>query len=246
MTETRYDRLEAAVPMIECRDVHKYYGEYHALRGIDLTIRAGEFFSLLGPSGCGKTTLLRTIAGFEDISSGVVLIDDKDMAGVAANHRPTNMVFQSYAIFPHLSVAENVGLGLRPDLRLSRTEHAAVAQALQEVGLQDMAARRPAQLSGGQQSRVALARVALRARPVLLLDEAFAALGPALKSDMLALLARIADRNGATVLMVTHDPDDARAFACQTVAVIAGRAHPPVPTGPLLDDPPPELAAYLG
>ena len=84
MTETRYDRLEAAVPMIECRDVHKYYGEYHALRGIDLTIRAGEFFSLLGPSGCGKTTLLRTIAGFEDISSGVVLIDDKDMAGVAA------------------------------------------------------------------------------------------------------------------------------------------------------------------
>ena len=91
--------------MIEFQDVHKYYGDYHALRGINATIRAGEFFSLLGPSGCGKTTLLRTIAGFEDISSGAVLIDGKNMQGVAANQRPTNMVFQSYAIFPHLTVA---------------------------------------------------------------------------------------------------------------------------------------------
>ena len=90
--------------MIEFKDVHKYYGDYHALRGINGTIKAGEFFSLLGPSGCGKTTLLRTIAGFEDISSGVIMIDGKDMANVAANARPTNMVFQSYAIFPHMSV----------------------------------------------------------------------------------------------------------------------------------------------
>ena len=103
--------------MIEFRDVHKYYGDYHALRGINGTIRAGEFFSLLGPSGCGKTTLLRTIAGFEDISSGVIMIDGKDMADVAPNARPTNMVFQSYAIFPHMSVAENVGFGLRRDPR---------------------------------------------------------------------------------------------------------------------------------
>ena len=98
--------------MIEFKDVHKYYGDYHALRGINGTIKAGEFFSLLGPSGCGKTTLLRTIAGFEGISSGVVLVDDKDMAQVPANKRPTNMVFQSYAIFPHLTVAENIEIGL--------------------------------------------------------------------------------------------------------------------------------------
>ena len=99
--------------MIEFRGVQKYYGDYHALRGINASIRAGEFFSLLGPSGCGKTTLLRTIAGFEGISDGAVLVDGKDMANVPANQRPTNMVFQSYAIFPHLTVAENVGFGLR-------------------------------------------------------------------------------------------------------------------------------------
>ena len=113
-------------PMIECREVHKYYGDYHALRGIDLTIREAEFFSLLGPSGCGKTTLLRTIAGFEDIGSGVVLIDGKDMADVPANVRPTNMVFQSYAIFPHLTVAQNVAFGLRRDPR-SRAQKAAAS-----------------------------------------------------------------------------------------------------------------------
>jgi spermidine/putrescine transport system ATP-binding protein len=99
--------------LIQLRGVHKYYGDYHALRGIDLEIRQGEFFSLLGPSGCGKTTLLRTIAGFESVSEGTLQIDGRDMAGVPANERPTNMVFQSYAIFPHLTVAENVGFGLR-------------------------------------------------------------------------------------------------------------------------------------
>ena len=103
--------------LIQLRGIHKHYGHYHALRGIDLEIRQGEFFSLLGPSGCGKTTLLRTIAGFEAPSRGQLLIDGKDMAGVAANHRPTNMVFQSYAIFPHLTVAQNVAFGLRRDPR---------------------------------------------------------------------------------------------------------------------------------
>lgn len=228
----RFDRAEATL------------GDFRL--NADFALEAGARVAVIGPSGSGKSTLLGMVAGFVPLSAGRILWQGQDLAGMAPGARPVSILFQDQNLFPHLSVAENVGLGLRPDLRLSRTEHAAVAQALQEVGLQDMAARRPAQLSGGQQSRVALARVALRARPVLLLDEAFAALGPALKSDMLALLARIADRNGATVLMVTHDPDDARAFACQTVAVIAGRAHPPVPTGPLLDDPPPELAAYLG
>ncbi len=121
--------------MIEFQDVHKYYGDYHALRGITATIRAGEFFSLLGPSGCGKTTLLRTIAGFEGISSGAVMIDGKNMEGVPANQRPTNMVFQSYAIFPHLTVGENVGFGLRR-AGLSKDEMAErVGEALEMVGL---------------------------------------------------------------------------------------------------------------
>jgi len=121
--------------MIEFQDVHKYYGDYHALRGISATIQAGEFFSLLGPSGCGKTTLLRTIAGFEGISSGVVLIDGKDVASVPANQRPTNMVFQSYAIFPHLTVAQNVGFGLRKDSRSAADKARAVDEALAMVGL---------------------------------------------------------------------------------------------------------------
>ena len=127
--------------MIEFKDVHKYYGDYHALRGINGTIKAGEFFSLLGPSGCGKTTLLRTIAGFEDISSGVIMIDGKDMASVAANTRPTNMVFQSYAIFPHMSVAENVGFGLRKDPRSKEEKAKAVAEALEMVGLKGYGGR---------------------------------------------------------------------------------------------------------
>jgi spermidine/putrescine transport system ATP-binding protein len=125
----------SAAPVIQLRGVHKYYGDYHALRGIDLEIKQGEFFSLLGPSGCGKTTLLRTIAGFESPSSGVLMIGGKDMAGVAANLRPTNMVFQSYAIFPHLTVAQNVGFGLRRDPRPREEKAKAVQDALTMVGL---------------------------------------------------------------------------------------------------------------
>ncbi len=157
--------------MIEFRDVHKYYGDYHALRGINGTIKAGEFFSLLGPSGCGKTTLLRTIAGFEDISSGVIMIDGKNMAGVAANVRPTNMVFQSYAIFPHMSVAENVGFGLRRDPRSKAEKARAVEEALEMVGLKGYGGRAAHALSGGQRQRVALARALILKPKVLLLDE---------------------------------------------------------------------------
>ena len=156
--EGRPTPIAGRKPMIQCRGVQKYYGDYHALRGIDLTIHEAEFFSLLGPSGCGKTTLLRTIAGFEDISSGVVLIDGKDMADVPANKRPTNMVFQSYAIFPHLTVAENVAFGLRRDPRSRAEKAAAVDEALAMVGLKGYGARAAHALSGGQRQRVALAR----------------------------------------------------------------------------------------
>ncbi|MDG1802590.1 MAG: ABC transporter ATP-binding protein, partial [Paracoccaceae bacterium] len=139
--------------LISLTGINKYYGDYHALRDIDLEIAEGEFFSLLGPSGCGKTTLLRTIAGFEDVTDGVVLIDGADMAGVAANLRPTNMVFQSYAIFPHLTVTQNVGFGLRKS-GMSRSDKAqAVQDALEMVGLGGFGARAAHALSGGQRQR---------------------------------------------------------------------------------------------
>jgi len=155
--------------LISLRDVNKYYGDYHALRDINLTINAGEFFSLLGPSGCGKTTLLRTIAGFEDVSSGTVMISDRDMSDVPANQRPTNMVFQSYAIFPHLTVAQNVAFGLRKRPEIDKTT--AVDAALAMVGLSGFGHRAAHALSGGQRQRVALARALILKPKVLLLDE---------------------------------------------------------------------------
>ena len=216
-----------------------------ALRA-DFAVPAGARLAVIGPSGSGKSTLLGMIAGFVPLSAGRIEWQGRGLTNTPPGARPVSILFQDQNLFPHLTVAQNVGLGLRPDLRLSPDQHHAVAEALRQVGLQDLADRRPAQLSGGQQSRVALARVALRAQPILLLDEAFAALGPALKTEMLALLGRIADRDGATVLMVTHDPDDARAFAPETVVVMDGTAHPPTPTGALLDNPPEALRAYLG
>lgn len=214
--------------------------------GADFGIDAGARVAVIGPSGSGKSTLLGMVSGFVPLSSGRVTWQGRDLGTMAPGARPVSILFQDQNLFPHLNVAQNVGLGLRPDLRLSADQKAAVMRAIADVGLAGKETSLPAQLSGGQQSRVALARVALRARPILLLDEAFAALGPALKAEMLGLLRRISDENGATVLMVTHDPDDARAFAPETVVVIDGIAEAPVPTDALLNDPPPALAAYLG
>ena len=212
----------------------------------DFILPEGAHVAIIGPSGAGKTTLLSMVAGFVPLESGRILWRGNPISNLRPGLRPVSTLFQDQNLFPHLSVAQNVGLGLRPDLRLSRDQHAAVAQALAQVGLEGLGPRRPAQLSGGQQSRVALARILLRHRPLLLLDEAFAALGPALKAEMLDLTRSIAEANGATVLMVTHDPADALHLAPLTVAVEGGRAHPPRDTAALLADPPPALAAYLG
>ncbi|WBU62004.1 ATP-binding cassette domain-containing protein [Paracoccus albus] len=219
-------------------------GSFHL--SADFEIAPGARIAVIGPSGSGKSTLLGMVAGFVPLSAGRITYGEQDLSRLTPGARPVSILFQDQNLFPHLSVAQNVGLGLRPNLRLTPDEQAAIEDALSQVGLTDKADSMPAQLSGGQQSRVALARVALRARPILLLDEAFSALGPALKADMLALLGRIADRTKATVLMVTHDPDDARAFASETVLVMDGLAQAPVATGPLLDNPPPALRAYLG
>ncbi|MCC6305338.1 MAG: ATP-binding cassette domain-containing protein [Rhodobacteraceae bacterium] len=200
----------------------------------------------MGPSGGGKSTLLAAIAGFQPLAAGRILWGGRDLAPLAPGARPLSILFQDQNLFPHLTLAENVGLGLDPRLRLGRAEKARVAAVLARTGLAGKEGRRPAALSGGEQGRAALARALLRARPLLLLDEAFAALGPALKAEMLALLAAILDEGGATLLMVTHDPADARALTPATIVVAGGRADPPRPTPALLADPPPALAAYHG
>ncbi|MGR3198449.1 MAG: thiamine ABC transporter ATP-binding protein [Paracoccus sp. (in: a-proteobacteria)] len=229
--------------MLEFRDI--LLGQGGFALAADFALPQGRH-AVIGASGSGKSTLLALVGGFLSPERGRLVWDGQDITGMAPGRRPVSTLFQHHNLFPHLTVAQNVGLGLRPDLRLDRAQKDRVAQVLEEVGLGGTAKRRPGALSGGQQGRVALARVLLRARPLLLLDEPFAALGPALKSEMLALLSRIVDETGATVLMVTHDPADARAFAPMTVLVEDGRAHAPRPTGPLLDDPPPGLRAYLG
>lgn len=212
----------------------------------DFTVPTGARVAVIGASGAGKSTLLSVIAGFTPPTTGRILWQDRDLATLAPGARPLSILFQDQNLFPHLTVGQNVGLGLRPDLRLSTAEQQSVAGALDRVGLGAMADRRPTTLSGGQQGRVALARVLLRARPLMLLDEPFAALGPALKAEMLDLVAEIAETTRATFLMVSHDPADALRIADQAVLVADGIAQPPQPTRALLDNPPPALAAYLG
>jgi thiamine transport system ATP-binding protein len=212
----------------------------------DWTLPVGTRVAVIGPSGAGKSTLLSVVAGFLAPSVGRVTWAGQDLTQVLPGERPLSILFQDQNLFPHLTVEQNLGLGLRPNLRLSKDERLAVSQALDRVGLGGMGERRPAQLSGGQIGRAALARALLRARPLLLLDEPFAALGPALKAEMLSLVAELASASGATVMMVTHDPRDALAFADQTVLVADGIAAAPVATQALFADPPAALRTYLG
>lgn len=212
----------------------------------DLTIREGARVAVIGPSGAGKSTLLSVIAGFYPPATGRVLWQGRDLTSLPPGERPLSILFQDQNLFPHLTVAQNVGLAIKPDLRLSPEERTSVAEALSRVGLAGTGDRRPGTLSGGQQSRVALARVLLRGRPLMLLDEPFDALGPALRAEMLDLVAEIAGPMGATVLMVSHNPTDALRIAPETILVVEGHAHPPQATAELLKNPPPALAAYLG
>jgi spermidine/putrescine transport system ATP-binding protein len=213
---------QATVPLIQLRGIHKHYGDYHALRGIDLEIRQGEFFSLLGPSGCGKTTLLRTIAGFEAPSQGTLLIDGRDVAGVPANHRPTNMVFQSYAIFPHLTVAENVAFGLRRDPRPREEKARAVADALEMVGIGGFGNRAAHALSGGQRQRVALARALILKPKVLLLDEPLSALDKKLREQLQVELIKLQRNVGITFILVTHDQEEALIMSDRIAVMFEG------------------------
>jgi thiamine transport system ATP-binding protein len=212
----------------------------------DLALPAGSATALIGPSGSGKSTLLNAIAGFLAPARGRILWEGRDITALPPAERPLTLLFQEHNLFSHLTSAANVGLGLRPDLRLDRAGWARVEAALAEVGLEGLGERRPGQLSGGQRQRVALARALLRGRPLLLMDEPFAALGPALRAEMLELVTRIRAEHGTTLIVATHQPEDARRIAGLTVIVDGQRAFPPRATEAVLADPPPELRAYLG
>ena len=209
----------------------------------DWTVPAGAKVALIGPSGAGKSTLLLALAGFVPLAAGRVVWDGHDLGPLMPSARPVSILFQDQNLFAHLTVAQNLGLALAPNLRLSAGQQAHVAEVLARLGLAGLGDRRPGALSGGQMGRAALGRVLLQARPVLLLDEPFAALGPALKADLLALVAEVAA--DATVLMVTHDPADARRFADLSVMVAQGIASAPVATAALFADPPAALRDYL-
>lgn len=212
----------------------------------NLTVAPGVNHAVIGPSGAGKSTLLGAIAGFVPLASGAIRWDGTDISDLRPGERPVAMLFQDGNLFAHLSIAQNVGLGLDPNLKLTATQKDRIADALDRVGLAGLENRRPAALSGGQQSRAALARILVQSRPLILLDEPFAALGPALKRDMLDLVAELAHETGATLMMVSHDPSDAKRLAPRTILVADGEAHTAQDTGSLLKSPPPALRDYLG
>ena len=212
----------------------------------DWTAEPGEVIAVIGPSGAGKSTLLMTLSGFLAPDKGRILWQGQDITPLPPAQRPVSILFQDQNLFPHLTIDQNLGLALAPDLRLTRDQTAKVADVLDRLGLANLGNRRPADLSGGQQGRAALGRVLLQARPILLLDEPFAALGPALKSDLLTLVRDLTADTQTLVLLVTHDPRDAQRFADRTVLVADGVAHPPMPTADLFADPPAALQNYLG
>jgi len=214
---------EAGRPCVELRGVTKQFANLAAVDDLSLAVPEGQFFTLLGPSGCGKTTTLRMVAGFEEATSGRVLIDGEDVAGVPPYKRPTNTVFQSYALFPHLSVKDNVAFGLKRQKVDGAEISRRVEMELERVGLAGEANRRPAQLSGGQQQRVALARALVNLPKVLLLDEPLGALDLKLRKGLQVQLKQIQRDVGITFLYVTHDQEEALTMSDRIAVMNHGR-----------------------
>ncbi|MCX7558338.1 ATP-binding cassette domain-containing protein [Sulfitobacter sp. F26204] len=212
----------------------------------DMSLQKGRKYAVIGPSGAGKSTLLGALCGFVPLTSGRLFWQDQEITDHQPGGRPMTMLFQDNNLFPHLSVLQNVGLGIRPDLRLTDEDRTRISKALARVGLSDQTNKKPGTLSGGQQSRAALARVLVQARPWVLLDEPFAALGPALRNEMLDLMQDLVAETGAGLVMVTHAPEDVRRIADQVIFVGSGKAEAPQPARELMDNPPPELQQYLG
>lgn len=208
---------------ISFRNVNKYFGKFQAINDVSLDIEHGEFFSLLGSSGCGKTTLLRMLAGFESVSSGEIYIDGQPMSGVPPHHRPINMVFQSYAIFPHLNVRDNIAYGLRKQ-KLSRAKrYEMVDEMLELIKLPEYGDRKATQLSGGQRQRIALARALILKPKVLLLDEPLGALDKQLREQMQLELRALQKTVGITFVFVTHDQEEALTLSDRIAVMSKGR-----------------------
>ncbi|HWO15448.1 MAG TPA: ABC transporter ATP-binding protein [Solirubrobacterales bacterium] len=217
--------MKSGSPSVELLSVTKRFDELVAVDDLSLDLARGEFFTLLGPSGCGKTTTLRMIAGFEQPSEGAIRIEGADVKSLPPHRRPTNTVFQSYALFPHLSVEENVGFGLRRK-RVAKGEiRRRVAGELERVGLAGEAKRRPSQLSGGQQQRVALARALVNLPKVLLLDEPLGALDLKLRKGLQVELKRIQREVGITFVYVTHDQEEALTMSDRIAVMNRGRVE---------------------
>jgi putative spermidine/putrescine transport system ATP-binding protein len=210
-------------PIVQLEGIAKSYGGAVALEQLDLEVRTGEFFTLLGPSGSGKTTTLRLIAGFERPDTGRILLDGADVADLPPFERQVNTVFQDYALFPHLSLIENVAYGLRAKKMPKTQAHAEAEKALASVRLADYGARKPAQLSGGQRQRVALARAMVNRPRVLLLDEPLGALDLKLRHQMQAELKRLQHETGITFIYVTHDQDEALSMSDRIAVFSRGR-----------------------
>ncbi|GAB1363048.1 ABC transporter ATP-binding protein [Rhodobacter sp.] len=225
---TGHGKGRSMAPLLQITSARRSFttpegSSFAALDGVDLTVAEGEFVTLLGPSGCGKTTLLRAIAGFEQIDSGAIRLDGADLTALPPYRRPVNTVFQSYALFPHMTVARNVGYALEVAGVHEAERVAAVAEALAKVGLSDFGARRPSQLSGGQRQRVALAR-AIIARPrLLLLDEPLSALDRNLRQQMQFELKALQNNLGIAFVFVTHDQEEALTMSDRVVVMRAGR-----------------------
>ena len=211
-----------AAPFLQINNVTKKFGEFTAVKNVSLDIYKGEIFCLLGGSGCGKSTLLRMLSGFEDLTSGQIIIDGQDQAGIAAYDRPTNMMFQSYALFPHMTVEKNIAYGLKRDGMRRADIATRVTEMLSLVQMDEFATRKPHHLSGGQRQRVALARALVKKPKLLLLDEPLGALDKKLREETQFELIKIQESLGVTFVVVTHDQEEAMTLSSRIGVMTAG------------------------
>jgi thiamine transport system ATP-binding protein len=223
----------------------RYDREGFAL-AMDFSVAPGSITAVLGPSGAGKSTVLNILAGFDALKSGNIILNGVDHTTSPPDARPINFVFQDSNSFAHLTARDNVALGIAPNLKLTIESWNTVDGALQHVGIAHLANRKPGDMSGGERQRIALARVLVRQKPILLLDEAFAALGPGLRHDMLLLLQRIQAERKLTVLMVTHHPDDAKLVSQHIMFIANGIVHAPQNTKAFFKSKNSEVLNYLG